>query len=360
MPQTPLIPEVLCDIMTHNLFDDTGFPRYPEAKSYSLVCRDWLPQAQRLLHRYVRLASRRAFLAFKDGTSDSSTRPSFLLAAVVVLQITIHDSYGATLREFADLLSLLPNLAGLDIAIEPRELVFDAEIVPALRRAAPINALSVVSYADDSNVVHQLLQYFPAVEYFQLMGRFEWTERASAPPPDFRLKALHWANESRTTEETLHWLLASSRNTLEHLDLGKIARPQGFEEFLDVYGPGLRSLGLETGRGITPGALGRCVRLERLTCLHAFPAEHLDALPPARISLLAVHLAIPRGMPWAYIDIVNKFPALTELCMPRAARAHMLFDLVVQQCIVRGIELKELDEVKQYNWWSLEWLPGIW
>ncbi|KAJ7642118.1 hypothetical protein FB45DRAFT_365579 [Roridomyces roridus] len=172
-----------------------------------LVCKAWLPHAQKLLFRRIILPHNIYSEPYLRGTTRNSL-PSFLAAidpanergkrlASCVLSLTVRHTGRDRVSDSSSLATALlrtPNLRHLDVTTISCD--FDAETLSLLRKKGPrITSLCILqdfSFSAPRHIqmMHDVIAAFPSIRLLEISSAPSGTLHAFDPPPNLSLASL--------------------------------------------------------------------------------------------------------------------------------------------------------------------------
>ncbi|KZT23427.1 hypothetical protein NEOLEDRAFT_1117999 [Neolentinus lepideus HHB14362 ss-1] len=341
-PRLP--PELVFEILTHLYYNEDGAVDQSSLAACTLVQSEWTEVAQQLLYREVTLSGygpKHRSDIFHASIDPSTARGKLLGEFVRSIDIPVgygDDAYSPT--NFVALLRSCPRLYNLSISIMDMH-EFEPKIVYELQELAQttgprIRSLRFRRSGVQSPVLYQLLSVWPSIQ-FLLVG----LELAAAPPcgkPRFRLQEL--ILHRNLLQDVLEWLLSSSADTLQLLDLRDLPGSRFATYLAKNHCHHIRSLRFIYSNNIALALIPRCLKLEEVI-MHSLPnATWKLKFPPSLEHLSFRNPAFAKSPTLEHVlGIIPNLPKLRVITGDAGVRNHKDQRILQRLCEEQGVTL---------------------
>lgn len=364
--------EVVIQILSHiGESEDDGAVK-ETLTSCALVCKDWAFAAQELLFRRVTLRSEDAFDSFATAVRDTSPRGRALAATVKRMHCIVDDKQPRSLsmKAFTQAITLCPNLQSLHLALFstpmpsrgvagmnpadrsfPSALVFDDNVLSALRNGPRISTLRFDNWSNDETALVQLLQNLPSVTALAISGKTPSLPPSLLEPLHCTLQEVRLNFQTTPASEFLEWLLQNSKGVLRALEFQREPSIALLEYLISEHCDTLESLALPACASQEGAALlARCIRLRELHLENAWVAPGVRRVLPSTLERLA--LAVDKETPLQpVVQAIKRSEALSSITLQMWAEGerHPQLAAVKIACATRGIHLKVMRDIRVFR-----------
>ncbi|KAI0803291.1 hypothetical protein BC629DRAFT_1581129 [Irpex lacteus] len=327
--------------------------------SCALVCKDWAFAAQELLFRRVTLRSEDAFDSFATAVRDTSPRGRALAATVKRMHCIVDDKQPRSLsmKAFTQAITLYPmpsrGVAGMDPADRsvPSALVFDDNVLSALRNCPRISTLRFDNWSNDETALVQLLQNLPSVTALAISGKTPSLPPSLLEPLHCTLQEVRLNFQTTPASDFLEWLLQNSKGVLRALEFQREPSIALLEYLISEHCDTLESLALPACASQEGAALlARCIRLRELHLENAWVAPGVRRVLPSTLERLA--LAVDKETPLQpVVQAIKRSEALSSITLQMWAEGerHPQLAAVKIACATRGIHLKVMRDIRVFR-----------